>query len=123
MFQSAAEVERMDKKHKKILTQNHFEDAGTIEALLKRDEFDGSRVLYAIIDPTGERIVYIGDTETGRDVRSRLKAHLNDRSKIGLVEKDSGVWIHFMITEFKVLCDFEDATGAIPELNKRKIQK
>ena len=113
----------LDRKHKKILTDNHFEPCGTLADALKLDRWDGARVLYAITDPADTQIVYIGDTEVGRDVRARLRAHLNDRSKIGKVENASQLWVHFMITEFKVLTDFEQAVGGLPELNKRKVQK
>ena len=59
----------------------------------------------------------------GRDVRGRLKAHLNSREKVGQVEKTSEVYIHMMVTEFMVLDAFEQDAGAIPVLNKRKSQK
>lgn len=113
----------MNKKHQKILDDNHFEPHGTVASALKSDEFDGCRVLYAISDPAGEDIVYVGDTEVGRDVRGRLKAHMNARDKAGYVEPTSKVWIHFMVTEYKVLCDFEEETGNLPKLNKRKVAK
>jgi len=65
----------------------------------------------------------VGDTEQGRDVRGRLKAYLRDREKAGLVEESSMVYIHMMVTEFAVLTAFEEDTGALPALNKRKIAK
>jgi hypothetical protein len=37
-------------------------------------EFDYNRVIYAITNPEGTAVVYVGDTEQGRDVRGRLKA-------------------------------------------------
>lgn len=113
----------LEKTHLKVLKENHFEECGELSAAITRDEWDDCRVLYAITDPANSRIVYIGDTEVGRNLRSRLRAHLNDRSKIGAVEPTSRLWVHFMVTEFKVLCDFEDLTGKLPELNKRKSQK
>lgn len=113
----------MNKKHARILKANHFEPHGTVATALKSDEFDNCRVLYAITDPAGENVVYVGDTEVGRDVRARLKAHMNARDKAGHVEAESQVWIHFMVTEFKVLCDFEEGTGGLPKLNKRKVAK
>ncbi|MFH1465600.1 MAG: hypothetical protein ABIO70_14530 [Pseudomonadota bacterium] len=113
----------MDKKQKKILDSNRFERCGTVAEMLKSDEWDGVRVIYAITDPQDSRVVYIGDTETGRNLRARLKAHMAHRAKAGLVEEDSRVYVHFMVTEYKVLTDFEEATGALPELNKRKVQK
>ena len=112
-----------DRKHRRILKDNHFEACGTLAKAMKLDEWDGDRVIYAITDPAGERIVYVGDTERGRDLRGRLKSHLNDRSKMGLVELSSKLWVHFMVTEYKVLCDFEDATDSLPELNRRKVPK
>jgi hypothetical protein len=94
-----------------------------LESALKSDEYDEARVIYAITNPEKTEIVYIGDTESGRDVRGRLKAHLKDRDKIGLVENESDVYIHFMITEFLVLSTFEEEVGSLPALNKRKSQK
>lgn len=116
-------TQSLNKKHLRVLTENHFEAHGTIGSALKSDEYDGCRVLYAISDPTGEQVIYVGDTEVGRDLRGRLKAHMNARDKAGHVELESQVWIHFMVTEFKVLSDFEDVAGALPKLNKRKVQK
>lgn len=113
----------MTKTHKKILDYFHFEHAGSVERTLKSDEYDGMRVIYAITDPNGDEIVYVGDTEVGRDVRGRLKAHLKDRDKAGLVENDSDVYIHVMVTEFAVLSAFEEDHGHLPKLNKRKSQK
>lgn len=100
-----------------------FERAGELGGVLKSDEFDGTRVIYAITNPAKTEIVYVGDTEVGRDVRGRLKSHLKDRDKVGLVEEDSDVYIHIMITEFAVLNAFEDSVGSLPVLNKRKSQK
>ena len=113
----------LDRKHRRILKVNGFESCGTLAKAMKSDAWDGDRVIYAITDPAGERIVYVGDTERGRDLRGRLKSHLNDRSKMGLVEPASRLWVHFMVTEYKVLCDFEDSMGAMPELNRRKVPK
>ena len=48
---------------------------------------------------------------------------MKDREKAGLVEENSDVYIHFMVTEFLVLTTFEELVGALPALNKRKSQK
>jgi hypothetical protein len=109
--------------HKKVLTETHFEHVGELKKVLASDEFDGSRVIYAITNPEKTEIVYVGDTEQGRDVRGRLKSHMKDREKVGLVEENSDVYIHLMITEFYVLDTFEELVGALPALNKRKSQK
>jgi hypothetical protein len=109
--------------HKKLLTEMHFEHVGELKDVLKSDEFDGARVIYAITNPEKTEIVYIGDTEQGRDVRGRLKSHIKDREKVGMVEDNSDVYIHFMITEYLVLTTFEELVGALPALNKRKSQK
>ena len=109
--------------HKKVLTDNHFERWGEMDEVLKSDEFDGARIIYAITNPTKTEIVYIGDTEQGRDVRGRLKSHMQDRDKAGCVETKSDVWIHLMVTEYSVMDHFEELNGALPALNKRKSQK
>jgi hypothetical protein len=109
--------------HKKVLSEMHFEHVGELKDVLKSDEFDGARVIYAITNPEKTEIVYIGDTEQGRDVRGRLKSHMKDREKVGMVEENSDVYIHFMITEYLVLTTFEELVGALPALNKRKSQK
>ena len=111
------------REHAKIIKEFKFEPVGTLGAALKSDEFDNCRVIYAISNPEGTEIVYVGDTEQGRDVRARLKAHLRDRDKVALVEEDSQVFIHMMVTEFAVLTAFEDDSGALPTLNKRKVAK
>ena len=109
--------------HKKVLTEMHFEYVGELKKVLANDEFDGARVIYAISNPEKTEIVYVGDTEQGRDVRGRLKSHMKDREKVGQVEENSDVYIHFMITEFLVLSTFEELVGTLPALNKRKSQK
>lgn len=111
------------KEHKKVLDHCHFEQWGEIQKVLKSDEFDSCRVIYAITNPDKTEIVYVGDTEQGRDVRGRLKAHMKDREKVGLVESNSDVYIHMMVTEFFVLSELEELSGALPTLNKRKSQK
>ena len=113
----------MKKSHQKLLNEFHFEDCGQLVNFLKKDEFDGSRVIYAITDPEKLEVVYVGDTEQGRDVRGRLKAHLKDREKVEKVENESHVFIHVMVTEFMVLDAFDNDTGGLPALNKRKSQK
>ena len=113
----------LKKPHQKIIDQMHFEPGGEIQQALKSDEFDDCRVIYAITNPEKTEIVYIGDTEQGRDVRGRLKAHMKDREKVGLVEENSDVYVHVMITEYFVLSTFEELVGALPVLNKRKSRK
>ena len=107
----------MKRIHSAILKVNDFVPCGTVKQALDSDQWDGVRVLYAISDPKNTRIVYVGDSEKGRALRARLKDHLSKRSKKGLVELKSRVWVHFMVTERSVLCDFQENTGAIPELN------
>jgi hypothetical protein len=113
----------LKKPHQKVLDEMHFDYISEVGDFLKNDEFDDARVIYAITNPEKTEIVYVGDTEQGRDVRGRLKAHMKDRDKVGLVELDSDVYIHFMITEFLVLSTFETEAGSLPALNKRKVQK
>ena len=109
--------------HKKVLAETHFEHVGELKKVLASDEFDGARVLYAITNPQKTEIVYIGETEQGRDVRGRLKSHMKDRDKVGLVEENSDVYIHMMVTEYFVLDTFEQLNGSLPILNKKKTQK
>jgi len=106
-----------------LLEEYLFEDAGLIRDALKTDAFDGLRVVYALTNPAQTEIIYIGDAEQGRNLRSRLRAHLKDRDKIGHVELDSRVYVHVMITEFMVLNNFHADTGRLPVCNKRKSQK
>jgi hypothetical protein len=113
----------LKREHAKILKKNHFEHVGELAEALRSDEFDYCRVIYAITNPEKTEIVYVGDTEQGRDVRGRLKAHLKDREKAGLVEESSDLYIHMMVTEYAVLTDFEEITSALPVLNKRKSAK
>ena len=113
----------LESKHQKIMKQFHFERWNEVKKCLESDEFDGFRIIYAITNPTKTEIIYVGDTEQGRDVRGRLKAHMKDREKVGFVENDSDVYIHVMITEFLVLDTFEQLNGSLPKLNKRKSQK
>lgn len=113
----------LKKPHQKLIAEMHFELVGELADVLASDEFDGLRVIYAITNPEKTEIVYIGDTEQGRDVRGRLKSHMKDREKAGLVEENSHVYIHVMITEYLVLTTFEELVGGLPVLNKRKSQK
>ena len=113
----------LKRTHRKLLDEFHFDHWGELDGAMQKDEYDGCRVVYAITNPTKTEVVYVGDTEQGRDVRARLRAHLNARDKAGLVEKTSDVYIHMMVTEFAVLDAFEQDDGAIPALNKRKSQK
>lgn len=113
----------LKKPHQKLVKEMHFEHIGEVGDAIQSDEFDGLRVIYAITNPEKTEIVYIGDTEQGRDVRGRLKSHLKDRDKVDLVEADSDVYVHVMITEYLVLTTFEELVGSLPILNKRKSQK
>lgn len=113
----------LKREHEKILKTHGFERAGTLGEALERDEFEGLRVIYAITDPGKREIIYIGETEQGRNLRGRLNAHLKDREKINLIEKDSDLYVHVMVTEFLVLSDFEEVTGGLPACNKRKAIK
>ena len=113
----------LKKPHKQVLDEMHFELFGELGKALKSDEYDGFRVIYAITNPDKTEIVYVGDTEQGRDVRGRLKSHMKDREKVGLVEENSDVYIHVMVTEYSVLSTFEELVGGLPVLNKRKVAK
>jgi hypothetical protein len=113
----------LKKAHKNVVERMHFEHWTELGQAIQSDEFDGFRLIYAITDPEKKEIVYVGDTEQGRDVRARLRSHLNDRKKVGLVENESDVYIHVMITEYLVLSVFEEEVGELPALNKRKSQK
>ena len=114
---------KLDPVHEELLDEHQFDLAGTIEEVLASDEHDGFRIVYAITNPEHTEVVYIGDTEIGRNLRGRLRAHMKDRGKIGLVENDSHVYVHIMITELLVLHHFEQDTGRLPALNKRKVGK
>jgi hypothetical protein len=113
----------LKREHEKILKEHQFEHAGSLDQVLGTDEWDGLRVIYAITDPKKREVVYVGDTEQGRDLRGRLNAHMKDREKVDLVEKNSSVYVHVMVTEFLVLTAFEEATGSLPSCNKRKVAK
>jgi hypothetical protein len=109
--------------HASLLREHHFETAGALHEVLRGDAYQGMRVIYAITNPARTEIVYIGDTEVGRDVRGRLKAHVNDRSKMGHVERDSLVFVHVMVTEYMVLDRFQQEMKTLPLLNNRKVMK
>jgi hypothetical protein len=113
----------LDPLHADILREHLFEDAGLLSYALTNDEFDGLRVVYAITDPAQTEIVYVGDAEQSRNLRSRLRAHLKDREKTGHVEANSFVYVHVMITEFLVLNCFHADVGRLPKCNKRKVGK
>ncbi len=113
----------MHPKHAALLRECHFETAGPLAEVIRTDEFDGMRIIYAITNPDRSELVYVGDTEEGRDVRGRLKDHLDTRSKAGFVEGASLVFVHVMVTEYMVLERFEEEMGALPVLNKRKYPK
>lgn len=109
--------------HADLLREHLFEDAGTLSDALTHDDFDGLRVVYAITNPAHTEIVYVGDAEQSRNLRSRLRAHLKDRDKIGHVERESLVFVHVMITELLVLNCFHADVGRLPVCNKRKVGK
>jgi hypothetical protein len=110
-------------QHAALLREHRFETAGLAKAVLRTDEYDGVRTLYAITNPEQTEVVYVGDAEVGRDLRARLKAHLDSRGKAGHVEPDSLVFVHVMVTEYMVLSRFQEDTGSMPVLNKRKVPK
>ncbi len=109
--------------HAALLREHHFETAGALGDVIRNDEYDGVRIIYIITNPEQTEIVYVGDTEEGRNVRGRLKDHLGTRSKAGKVEKTSLVFVHVMVTEYMVLDRFEEVFGRLPVLNKRKVPK
>lgn len=109
--------------HASLLREHHFETAGVLSEVVRGDAYSGMRIIYAITNPAQTEIVYIGDTEVGRDVRGRLKAHANDRSKMGHVERDSLVFVHVMVTEYMVLDRFQQEMKTLPLLNNRKVMK
>lgn len=109
--------------HASLLREHHFETAGVLGEVIRGDAYSGMRIIYAITNPAQTEIVYIGDTEVGRDVRGRLKAHANDRSKMGHVERDSLVFVHVMVTEYMVLDRFQQEMKTLPLLNSRKVMK
>jgi hypothetical protein len=113
----------LDPAHLKVMKKLRFDREGTVREALKRDQLDGVRVIYAITDPGETKVVYVGETEAGKNLRGRLRAHLNDRSKINLVEPDSILFVHIQVTEFIVLSAFEEWTGGLPSLNKKKVNK
>ena len=113
----------LDPVHAALLREHHFETAGRVEFVLRGFAYDGVRVLYAITNPSETAVVYVGDSEVGRDLKGRLKNHLNDRSKIGHVEADSLVFVHVMVTEYMVLDRFEEETRGLPLLNRTKAPK
>ena len=109
--------------HAALLREHHFETAGVMGTLLRDDTYDGIRAIYAVTNPQRTALVYIGESEEGRDIRGRLKSHMNARDKAGHVEKDSLVFVHVMITEYMVLDRFEEVIGRLPLLNQRKVPK
>ncbi len=115
--------ETLHADHAALLREHHFETAGALGDVIRNDEYDGIRIIYIITNPEQTEIVYVGDTEEGRNVRGRLKDHLDTRSKAGKVEKTSLVFVHVMVTEYMVLDRFEEVFGRLPVLNKRKVPK
>lgn len=109
--------------HAALLREHHFESAGTLGYVVRGDTYDGLRTLYAITNPQWTEIVYIGDSEQGRNLRGRLKAHLNTRDKAGHIERNSLVFVHVMVTEYMVLDRFEQEMKALPLLNRTKARK
>ena len=73
--------------------------------------------------PAQTEIVYVGDTEQGRDVRGRLRDHMSRRDKAGRIELDSLVFVHVMVTEFMVMKRFQEEFGRLPVLNKVNVPK
>ena len=110
-------------KHAALLREHRFESAGLAKAVVRTDEYDGVRTIYALTNPEQTEVVYVGDAEVGRDLRARLKVHLDSREKAGRVEPESLVFVHVMVTEYMVLSRFQEDTGSMPVLNKRKVPK
>lgn len=115
--------ETLNPQHADLLRGHRFESAGTVAHVLSDDEYDGIRALYAITNPAKTAVVYVGESEAGRDIRGRIKAHMNARDKAGNIEADSLVFVHVMVTEYMVLDAFEHATGGLPLLNHHKTMK
>lgn len=113
----------LDPIHAALLREHHFSTAGELGFVIRGDAWDGIRILYAITNPAQTELVYVGDTEVGRDLRGRLKDHLSRRSKAGRVELDSLVFVHVMVTEYMVLRRFKEDIGRLPVLNKRLTPK
>lgn len=113
----------LNEVHAALLRELHFETAGDLGRVVRSDAYDGLRAIYAITDPARTEVVYVGESEEGRNLRARLRAHLEARSKAGHVEHDSLAFVHVMVTEFMVLCRFEDELGQLPRLNRRKTPK
>lgn len=113
----------LDRDHARLLREHLFEDAGPLWRVLTTDAWDGLRIVYALTDPECRAVVYVGETELGRNLRGRLRCHLRDREKLGAVERESRVYVHVMITEFMVLARFREETDALPRCNKRMVAK
>ena len=115
--------ETLDPVHAALLREHHFETAGHVGFVMRGFTYDGMRVLYAITDPAYTRVVYVGDSEIGRNLKGRLKDHLDSRKMAGHIERDSLVFVHVMVTEYMVLDRFEEETGSMPLLNTAKAPK
>ena len=113
----------LDPVHAALLREHHFETAGRVEFVMRGFAYDGMRVLYAIANPSATALVYVGDSEVARDLKKRLKDHLDSRRMAGLVEPDSLLFVHVMVTEYMVLDRFEEETGRLPTLNRSKAPK
>jgi hypothetical protein len=115
--------ETLDPVHAALLREHHFETAGHVGFVMRGFAYDGMRVLYAITDPAYTRVVYVGDSEVGRNLKGRLKDHLDSRKMAGHIERESLVFVHVMVTEYMVLDRFEEETGSMPLLNVAKAPK
>ena len=110
------------REHERVLRENNFEYFGSVENAIESGELDGTRLIYAITNPERTEIVYVGDTEEGKNVRARLRALLRDK-RTNMVESDSGLYFHAIVTEFSVVRAFEELAGEMPALNRRKFEK
>lgn len=115
--------ESLDSVHAGLLRELHFVTVGDAGDAMALWAFRELRVVYAITNPARTEIVYVGDSEVGRDLAGRIKDHLSRREKAGYIERDSLVFAHVLITEYLVLDRFRDLTGSLPRLNKRVVRK
>lgn len=109
----------LDPVHAGLLRELHFVTVGEAGDGMALWAFRDLRIVYAITNPERTEIVYVGDSEKGRDLAGRVKDHLSRREKAGHVEKASLVFAHILITEYLVLDRFRELTGKLPRLNKR----
>lgn len=113
----------LDPVHAGLLRELHFVTVGEAGDGMALWAFRDLRIVYAITNPERTEIVYVGDSEKGRDLAGRIKDHLSRREKAGHVEKASLVFAHILITEYLVLDRFRDLTGKLPRLNKRMYKR